>query len=355
MPTSRESSSYSVERPKLINGDVLLGSLPAAKELGIDLKPSLEKSGINPDMLLAPKGFLPIHSVVSFLNDVAERFDCPDFGFHVSRHHPPLQFGITGQLVKFAATLREALDDSARFGRLYSQVSQWRLEESGKIASLKRYSLINFPEPLVQYHVMAVTHVFKGVVKLCEGRFAASEVAFTHAEPANPAIYRRFFGAPVRFNHNFNGIVFPREYLDLQRDSADLELYRVLKMYLESQDNREPRESNTISRVQQHIRRNLGSGSCNLESIAQLMGLGPRSLQRELAASGVTFREVLLGVRQDIAQHYIRNSTITLAELADLLGYRNASALSRAFKNNTGLSPENWKQRNRVDESLLHE
>lgn len=344
MQTSfQQPSNYDFDRPKLISADVLLGSLEAAEELGIDLGPSLASNQMERDLLVSPKGFLPLHTVVRFLNDVAERYDCPDFGFHVARHHPPLQFGLTGQLLKFAATLGQALDDSLRFGRLYSEVSQWRLEEADGYASLLRYSRVNYPGSLLQYHLLAVTMVFKAVAYVSEGRFAASQIGFTHAAPSKRTNYQRYFGAPVNFNHSFNGFVFPVEYMNYPRSSADDELYRIIKSYLESQESRQPAKRDLISTVQHHIRRTLGSQSCNLESIAQLMSQSPRSLQRDLASQEVTFRQLLMAVRQEIAEHYIRHSTITLAELADLLGYRNASAFSRAFKQQTGKSPQSWK------------
>jgi AraC-like DNA-binding protein len=47
----------------------------------------------------------------------------------------------------------------------------------------------------------------------------------------------------------------------------------------------------------------------------------------------------------EVAEQYLQSSAIPLAELAEILGYRNRSAFSRAFKNSRGESPERWKNR----------
>ena len=43
-----------------------------------------------------------------------------------------------------------------------------------------------------------------------------------------------------------------------------------------------------------------------------------------------------------VKEHF---SDISVVELAGLLGYQNASAFSRAFKQKTGLSPDHWRAR----------
>ena len=104
-------------------------------------------------------------------------------------------------------------------------------------------------------------------------------------------------------------------------------------------------EDDLVSKVHLYVKKNLGTNACNLEGVAERLDRRPRSLQRELMKQGFSFRQVLLDVRRDVAEHYLRSSKIALVDLADILGYRNVSAFSRAFKSSCGQSPEHWRRR----------
>jgi AraC-like DNA-binding protein len=69
----------------------------------------------------------------------------------------------------------------------------------------------------------------------------------------------------------------------------------------------------------------------------------PRTLQRALAKHEVNFTQLLSKTRMEVAEQYLQDSTIPLEELSGILGYRNRSAFSRAFKRSHGESPEQWR------------
>jgi len=68
------------------------------------------------------------------------------------------------------------------------------------------------------------------------------------------------------------------------------------------------------------------------------------SLQRALSEQDVTFKQLLLELRMEVAEHYLQSSALALSDLTEMLGYRNLSAFSRAFKHSHGESPEQWKK-----------
>ena len=65
-----------------------------------------------------------------------------------------------------------------------------------------------------------------------------------------------------------------------------------------------------------------------------------RTLARRLAAEGLTFRKVLDDLRFDLTKRYLREEDLPISEIAWLLGYRETSALSHAFKRWTGRTPK---------------
>ena len=63
--------------------------------------------------------------------------------------------------------------------------------------------------------------------------------------------------------------------------------------------------------------------------------------------SGVTFREYLRQERITQAQRLIREDTCRLYEIAERVGYQNASHFNRAFKEVTGVTPSVWALHNK--------
>ena len=338
--------AYDIHNPLLISSEALLGSLEAAKEAGIDITESLWSNGIPMELLIQPKGFIAFHQAVNFLNDIATKHDCPHFGFLVGKHQPPLRFGAMGQVAKLSANLHRAIENAIRYNLMYSEVSLWKLRRENGHAMLIRHNRVPYDHSLVQLHDLAVTLTFKALKMLGGGKWRASSISLIRTQPEAASLYEQYFGSPVDFNQGFNSVIFPEKYLQLKISTADEELLTIVKSSLDSvNEGRYQMGDDIATKVYHHIRQSLGTNRCNLESISQLLGNSPRILQRELQIKGVTFRELLKNVRREVAEHYLRNSSIPLVDLAEILGYRNVSAFSRAFKNDHGMSPEQWKHR----------
>ena len=334
---------YDKSRPLLMSSEILLGSLEAADELGVSVTPSLDLAQIDAKQLVDPDQFIPLHCVVTFLNDMAQRSECAHFGFLVGLKQPPNRFARVGQLVKFASTLNEAIDDALRFSLLNSQFSRWELESDEHYATLIRRTRVAYDEPMIQLQTLAITLVYKAMVGLVGGSIGLQQVCFSYAPHAHQHRMKGYFDCPVHFNQPYNALVFTRRALQLPITTADKKVYSLIKAQLEGLAKGLTRDDDLITQVVHHIKQAMGSRYCSLEFISQTMGAHPRTLQRQLAEQGVTFRQLLNRVRQGLAEEYLVNSSISVAELSIFLGYRNASAFSRAFKRESGLSPDHWK------------
>jgi AraC-like DNA-binding protein len=103
-----------------------------------------------------------------------------------------------------------------------------------------------------------------------------------------------------------------------------------------------------VTRVRHHVKQSVGSRHCNRDGICLRSGIHPRALQRALREYRLIFRQLLHDVRQELAEDYFRNLSLSVLELTELLGYSNASACARAFKQRRGMSPQHWKERHAV-------
>ena len=334
---------YDKNNPLMTSAEILLGSQEAARELGGSLEASLEYSGLTRAQVVTGEGYVPLHRVVTFLNHAAEALGCENFGLLVARHQPPVRFAMIGQLVRFAPDLGHAISDAIRFSILNSQYSVWDIQRSDQTITLRREVRVQLDQSVNQMQTLALAVTYKAMNAICRRKINLAQVGFSHRQPALHEKVQAFFGAPILYDQPFTGLVLPITELATPIATADAQVHRLLLAHLEGLAPAGAEELDVVERLRRELRQTVGSRRCTLEGVCQSWGTHPRGLQRRLRERGTSFRDLLCDVRQELAEEYLRNSSIAVLELADLLGYRNSSAFSRAFKQRTGVAPDNWR------------
>jgi len=102
--------------------------------------------------------------------------------------------------------------------------------------------------------------------------------------------------------------------------------------------------TNLTNAVRSHLYRMLADGEPGLETVAGRMGLAARTLQSRLHRQGVSFQELLDGLRRSLAEIYLRDPALGLTDIALLLGFAEQSSFNRAFRRWRGQSPTAFRR-----------
>jgi AraC family transcriptional regulator, transcriptional activator FtrA len=96
--------------------------------------------------------------------------------------------------------------------------------------------------------------------------------------------------------------------------------------------------------LQQRMAEQAGA-SWRLQSLAESVHLTVRTLQRRfLAATGVTPMAYLQSVRMEMSQDLLASERLSVAEVAEQVGYQDRVAFGRLFKKTTGMTPAAYRQ-----------
>jgi AraC-like DNA-binding protein len=95
--------------------------------------------------------------------------------------------------------------------------------------------------------------------------------------------------------------------------------------------------------VERRLEPLLASGDVRIERVARELGYSRQTLYRRLKAEGVTFAELLDGLRRRVALRLVRDEGLPVKEAAWRLGFSDPAAFSRAFKRWTGRSPRDMR------------
>jgi AraC-like DNA-binding protein len=185
-----------------------------------------------------------------------------------------------------------------------------------------------------------LTSVMRLCRQLTNSRIAPRRVRVKHLRDGAPAEYKSFFASDVEFGADADEIIFPKTFASLPSVGADTHLNKLLRQYADEALARKRSERDGVrTDVQRVLPQLLPHGKANTSEVARQLGLSRRTLSRSLFAEGVTFAEILEELRAALAKRYLSDRELPVSEIAWLLGYREISSFTHAFKRWTGMSP----------------
>jgi len=104
----------------------------------------------------------------------------------------------------------------------------------------------------------------------------------------------------------------------------------------------QPKNYRVISdQVRQWLERNIKQGNykATLKEAANHFEMSQQVLHRRLQAEDLSFKEIKMQTRRDIAVNLLFDNNHKIEEIATLVGFSEPSAFIRAFKSWTGLTP----------------
>ncbi|WP_425827241.1 AraC family transcriptional regulator [Streptomyces fractus] len=326
----------------LIRSSSLTGFPTLVSSLGGQAEPLLRQAGIHPEAVGDPDEYVPYRAIVTALDLAARRHDCPDFGLRLSAHQGLDILGPVGVIARHATSVGDALDGIARFLYQYSPAIEIIVETAG--AEAEYHFRIR---PRVQRTLIDTAQIGElslgtslQIYRMLIGQeFTPSAVSFLHRPAAPMSTYEDWFGCPVAVEQNHWGFRFSADVLSRPVEGSDPAVRRLALEYLSGVVGGAV-GSGLPAEVRSTVKRALPTRRFSLEDVADSFALHPRTLQRQLAAHGTTFQEIVDDVRHELADRYLRTTAMPLAQLADVLGYSEQSSFSRSCRRWFGCSPQ---------------
>jgi AraC-like DNA-binding protein len=98
-----------------------------------------------------------------------------------------------------------------------------------------------------------------------------------------------------------------------------------------------------VGSLQQALRPYLCQGGPPIHEAAALAGMSVRSLQRELAHEGTSYRELLQRVKFSVARELLAQPDAKINEIAHRTGYEDQAHFTRLFQRLAGMSPSEYR------------
>lgn len=167
------------------------------------------------------------------------------------------------------------------------------------------------------------------------------DVAFT--APTNPELFERLFECPVRFGVPVTRMVYDVSILDARPPMMNPVSHATLRESCEKLLG-ELRQGEGVTGQVSRIIMETPSPYPSMETVAAKLSMTSRTLRRKLKAEGRTYSDTLDEVRNVLAKKYLEFKCFTVEDIANLLGFSDASNFRASFKRWNNLSPSEYRK-----------
>ena len=302
----------------------------------------IDAAGVTDASLRDPDARVPMTAEIALWQTLANYVSDPEFGVRAGGAHSLRSMGLVGYVARFSATLRGALSRVQRYGRIFTEAVEFRLQEGlPEILLAKAHPSLGPGKALAESYRLAA--LLKASRALTGVDIVPVRLTCTYAQPSSTTVHRRYFRCPLQFGAQAATVVFRTPDLDLPIVGADETLAGYLSEYAEQVLASLVQGQTMRHTVRAVIWSLLGDGTPSLEQVAEALHLAPRTLQRHLAAEGTSLRQEIEEIRKTMAVAVLRDPSISIEDVALLLGYAEPSTFFRSFKRWTGSTPRRFR------------
>ena len=309
-------------------------------EMGKDPTAILSKAGLTAEEACDPGIRLEVPTQIKLLELAAEELQDEFLGFHLARSFDLRNIGLVYYVMASSEQLADALRNAERYSQTMNEGVRLRfsLQDRAVTIALDYVSVDRHAERhQIEFWLVTLVRICRQVT---DTRLAPSRLKMKHFRNGTPAEFSAFFGSNVEFGADGDAISFPAPLATLPVVGRDEYLNELLRRYAEEALEQRPRARPTVrSRVEEILPKLLPHGRAVASEVARRLGLSSRTLSRKLGEEGASFAEILDQLRAALAKRYLDDETLPVSEIAWLLGYREVSSLTHAFKRWTGMTP----------------
>jgi len=313
---------------------------------GVSVAAALQGTSIAPDELRSPTTLVSVNQVIGAYRNALRLSRDPNFAFLTGLGTHVASYGMYGFAILSSTDFRQTMQFAVRYHQLATPLVKLRFsEEAGRAA----WTIDPLPHPAID------TRLYRFIVELQIGilislhrdvmgsSFYPSSLQVTFDPPRPDAQYERDFGCPVAFRQSANRFVFDATWLEGTPQLGNEVTYASVLALCDDLHDRLQHRVGVAGKVRSLLLGKLGR-HVSLEDVAAHFDTPERTLRRKLREEGTSFREILDQLRAEVAIKYLRDTRMTIDDIAYALGFSETANFRHAFRRWKRASPREFRQ-----------
>jgi AraC-like DNA-binding protein len=310
-----------------------------AVDLGASRPKILAAIHVSDAALRNPIGRLASPVLANLFAAIETELKDPAAAMKMAGYARPHSFSDFGVIALFSANVGQMLADTIHIQAFRHNLWDVELHTDCNPASLTWTfpdDAGNHLDACSEFTVASYVHLYRSSVST---NLAPLAVRFRHRPRFDQGLYAAMLGCPVFFGAAQTSIELDPGQLNVPSPRHNPELQsRLLAVYNQPMQWL-AKGQRYAAFTYLYLASELNKSSLKLDRVAASFGLTERTLRRRLVDEGFPFRDLLDKVRRDICDIYRLEDRRTISTIAELLGYAELSAFTRAHKRWYGRPP----------------
>ena len=329
-----------------ITGDILEVYKSYLANFQVDVLEIFRRSGFDRTPVADIGRQLPLNAISELLELSANAASEPNLALRFVNDSAPGYLGLLDHLLLSAPTIGHACESIEQFTELAVSPSVARLRVSGQSAVLTVQLPRLLSAPSQQFIDIFAGTLVRRLRPVDGGTWYPEHVNLPRYQPSDVTMYHEVFGPRVSFEAHEFRLVLARGDLDLPKEQVCSGLHDTVRLAATNLAAKRNRQLNFVDVVTDVIQaRLIANRQSNLTAVAREQNISTRTLQWKLASFGISFEEVLNGVRIELATSMLRDTSLPLGEIGLRIGLSEGSAFTRWSKRQFAMAPGAYRKR----------
>jgi len=316
---------------------------------GVRAEDMLQGTQLAPQQIQAATTKISINQMVAAYRNAAEIRPEPGAAFRIGLQTHITCYGMFGLGILSSPDFRQAIQFCADFHHLATPMVQLAAEPAGRDHAWAFKPLPHHGVDLRLYRFIVEMQI--GILTSLHREMIGPGFAPTalhvdfHDEPFQ-LYFESEFGVPCRMGQKRNQFFFDAALLDLKNKRGNDITHAETRKHCQAATLEIENKCGLPGKIRSCMLNAIES-EISFDAIANRLNIAERTLRRRLREHNTSFSELLDDVRCHAAVKYLRDTPMTLEDVAGGLGFSDAANFRHAFRRWTGVSPQEFRRRAR--------
>ncbi|HVI88984.1 MAG TPA: AraC family transcriptional regulator [Dongiaceae bacterium] len=312
---------------------------------GVSLSDALRGTNLSNEAISSPATRVSLSQLLTVCGNAARLARDRAFAFNLGLSFHVSTYGLYGFAILSSPNLRNAARFTEAYQQLASPLAKISFAEKGgrgiwTISPIRQSAIDqNLSKFLIEFQLGIHMSLLRDVMG---SSFVAQEIHLTYDSSEPSGTYEKIFGCRVRFGQKANKLIFDAAWLDstpiFANDITHAEMLALCDKMLTDLAS----HVGLAGKVREIVRHNL-MRPIGFEAVATQLQMTTRTLRRRLREEGAGFQRIFDDLRAEVAAEYLRDTNLTIEEIAGTLGFSDAANFRHAFRRWMHMAPAKFR------------
>ncbi len=313
---------------------------------GIVPAKALESVALSKRDLISPATRVSLNQVIRCYRNALRLSADPNFAYSTGLRFHVSTYGMYGFAILSSTNFRQAARFAERYQQLATPTAAISFKEEGDRAE---WTIVPVPHPdvdaalyrfLVELEIGTMTSLHRDVMG---ASFAARELQVTYGPTDVTRNDAETFGCRVVFGQAENNFIFDKTWLDGTPQFGNEVTYSLVHELCDQLMEEFQLRVGLAGKVREALLHNLARPT-SFDAVAKHLNMSTRTLRRNLQEENTSFRQVVDELRTRMAIKYLRDTDLTIEEIAVALSFSEAAGFRQAFRRWTKEAPNEFRR-----------